>query len=276
MTPSGIETISGTTAAERARPLVCCRACGLIQTGPQTRVFETLDRPRAAPVRLFCARCDARIEPHADARRHALRNRWAAALALAALVIYPAALSLPMLRIERFGHTTDTTIREGVVALVRDGHVAVGVLVFVCSVLAPALKLAAILVLVWASGWRAMFRISSRKLDGAPDARPFAAPEHQQMGLTPALRRKLHQAVEFLGRWGMLDVMLVAVLVAAVKLGDLMSVSPGAGVFLYAAMVVLSLLASAAFDPRALWAAEAPTLEGVRSTTTAPNHERTA
>lgn len=69
----------------------------------------------------------------------------------------------------------------------------------------------------------------------------------------------------------MLDVMLVAVLVAAVKLGDLMSVSPGAGVFLYAAMVVLSLIASAAFDPRALWASSAPTFVDRRLNAQVPN-----
>jgi paraquat-inducible protein A len=63
--------------------------------------------------------------------------------------------------------------------------------------------------------------------------------------------------VEFLGRWGMVDVLLVAVLVAVVKLGDLVTVTPGPGVLAFGSVVVLSLLASAAFDPHALWEPDA-------------------
>lgn len=153
--------------------------------------------------------------------------RWAGALALGALVLYPGALALPMLRIERFGHDHETTIWGGVVSLVRDGHLWVGLLVFACSVVAPVVKLITILALSWRAGG-AIACVSAQT------------------------RRRAHAAVELIGRWGMLDVMLVAVLVAAVKLGDLMSVRAGPGVALYAGMVVLSLLASWVFDPRAI------------------------
>ena len=72
--------------------------------------------------------------------------------------------------------------------------------------------------------------------------------------LLPSRQRALtYRLVEFLGRWGMLDVVLIAVLVAAVKLGDLVEVRPGPGLAVFASVVVLSLLASASFDPHGLW-----------------------
>lgn len=51
----------------------------------------------------------------------------------------------------------------------------------------------------------------------------------------------------------MVDVLLVAVLVAMVKLGDLVEVTPGPGVAAFTAVVLLSLIASALFDPHAIW-----------------------
>jgi paraquat-inducible protein A len=64
------------------------------------------------------------------------------------------------------------------------------------------------------------------------------------------------RAVELVGRWGMLDVLLAAVLVAILKLGDLVTVEVGPGLFAFTACVGLSLLASAFFDPHALWETE--------------------
>ena len=62
--------------------------------------------------------------------------------------------------------------------------------------------------------------------------------------------------IEFIGRWGMVDVLLVAVLVAVVKLGDLVEVTPGPGVVVFGGVVILSLIASAMFDPHAIWEEE--------------------
>ena len=64
--------------------------------------------------------------------------------------------------------------------------------------------------------------------------------------------------VEWTGRWGMLDVLLVAVLVAVVKLGQLMELSAGPGALAFTACVALNLAASASFDPHSLWDEDAP------------------
>lgn len=147
-----------------------------------------------------------------------------AALSLAALLLYPLAMLLPVIAIEQMGAMKTTTIWGGVVALLADGHVVIGLIVLICSVIAPVGKLAALFALC---GGEAI--------------------------LNRRHRAATYRLVEFLGRWGMVDVLLVALLVAAVKLGDWVEVQPGPGVIAFASVVVLSLLASASFEPEAIW-----------------------
>ncbi len=146
------------------------------------------------------------------------------ALAVSAMLLYPAAVLLPVMRISQLGHSHETGIIRGIATLIADGHGVLGLIVLVCSVLVPLAKIFAILILCLGGS-----RFTARH------------------------RRIAHDLVELTGRWGMMDVLLVAVLVAAVKLGDLVDVAPGAGAIAFATVVVLSLLATAAFDPRWLW-----------------------
>jgi uncharacterized paraquat-inducible protein A len=165
-------------------------------------------------------RCGATIRRGA----HPRSAPRAAAFALGALLLYPLAVGLPIMTLEELGHTRETTVWAGMVSLLRNGEVLVGLVVLFCSVIAPLFKLVAILAL--------------------------CAGEM----LLPARHRAItYRLVEFLGRWGMLDVVLIAVLVAAVKLGDLVEVSPGPGLAAFAAVVILSLISSACFDPHGLW-----------------------
>jgi uncharacterized paraquat-inducible protein A len=151
-------------------------------------------------------------------------NRLSAAVALAALISYPLGISLPVMRLEQFGHVSEASIWGGTVSLMAHGQLVVGMVVLICSIVIPVLKLTGLLMLT----------------------------------LGPSLLRTRHQArvyrwIEIAGRWGMIDVLLVAVLVAAVKLGDLVTVAPGPGIAAFGTCVVLSLLASACFNPHAIW-----------------------
>jgi len=66
-------------------------------------------------------------------------------------------------------------------------------------------------------------------------------------------RARLYRVVEFIGRWSLLDIYAVTMLVALVRMGTLASVLPGPGALAFAAVVVLTLLAADSFDPRAIW-----------------------
>ncbi len=148
---------------------------------------------------------------------------WAAAFALGALLLYPAAMSLPVLELHKLGHVRGVTVWSGAVDLMAEGEVAVGVLVFACSVVVPVLKVLGILALSWRRVWG-----------------------------TAAARARAHRIIEWAGRWSMLDVLLVAILVAAIKLGNWADIQAGPGVFAFAGVVVMSLMASATFDVREL------------------------
>lgn len=194
--------------------LRACTACGLVHKIPASIPPRHVAR---------CTRCDTRITRDAHPRT---RSR-AAALALAALILYPVALTLPIMEIERFGHAHETTILGGVTELIAAGDLIVGIVVLFCSVVAPIGKLLAIFVLCAGPA-----SLSKRRLGS------------------------MHNLVAFLGRWGMVDVLLVAVLVAAVKLGDWAEVHAGSGVLVFCAVVILSLLAGLVFDPRVIWSEE--------------------
>jgi paraquat-inducible protein A len=125
------------------------------------------------------------------------------------------------------GHHHAGSILESGMELLFHGEVFIGITVLLCSVVFPLAKLTGLLLISTSHGW--MKR------------------EH--------LARTWH-AVELVGRWGMLDVLLAAVLVAMLKLGDLVTVEPGPGLVAFTACVGLSLLASAFFDPHALWETE--------------------
>jgi paraquat-inducible protein A len=63
----------------------------------------------------------------------------------------------------------------------------------------------------------------------------------------------LYRVTEFVGRWSMVDVFVVAILVALIQLGNVMSIFPGVAALAFAAMVVTTMLAAMAFDPRLIW-----------------------
>ncbi len=136
------------------------------------------------------------------------------ALSLAALILYPHAVELPVMTLTRFGHATSTSILGGIAMLWQDGHGVLAAIVAICSVVVPLGKL---LTLLW--------------LAAAGERSPW--------------RGRLLATLEVTGRWGMLDVLLVAVLVAAVKLGEVVRIEPGLGALAFAACVALAIVATA-------------------------------
>ena len=160
-----------------------------------------------------------------DAAGGRRRNAWAATAAVSALLLYPLGILLPVLEIERFGHAQASSILGGALSLLAHGELLVGAAVFVCSVILPMAKLIGLVLI---------------------------ASIPRRLG-TQAMRARLWKTIEWIGRWGMLDVLLVALLVSMLKLGDLVEVHPGPGLIAFTAMVFLSLISSALFDPHALW-----------------------
>jgi paraquat-inducible protein A len=196
-----------------AENVVACETCGLVQR------VEPLSKGAAAE----CFRCGAFL----GVRRSSASLHVTAALSLAALVLYVPANIYPILRMEFYGAHSDSTIWDGVVSLAQSNQWVVAAIVFMASLVIPLLKLAGLFFLVISTIAR-----KGRRL---------------------RWRTNLYRFIDAVGPWAMLDVFLLAVLVALVKLGQLATVVPGPGLFAFTGVVVFTMLASAAFDPKLIW-----------------------
>lgn len=153
-----------------------------------------------------------------------------AAFTLAALILYVPANVLPILRFEMYGAASENTVWQGTARLYRDGDTIVAAIVFLASIVIPFLKLIGLLYLVIAAQF-----------------------EHRNWQKT---RTWIYRVIETIGRWAMLDVFVLAVLVSLVKLQRLGSVIPGQGLLAFSFVVVFTLFASASFDPQLIWEKE--------------------
>lgn len=153
-------------------------------------------------------------------------NLPALLMTISALVLYFPANFYPIMTMIYLGRSNETTIMGGVINLYESGMLGLAALVFVVSVLVPIVKIVVMLYLL-------LLRRFS----------PFS-------NLTD---HKLLRFVERIGPWSMLDVFLIAVLVALVKLQDMARVEPGPGIIAFAGVVVLTLVASQVMDSRLLW-----------------------
>lgn len=169
-----------------------------------------------------CPRCGSRLELR---RRDSIR--WTIALMLAAMALYIPSHVLPVLTTVELGMVEHSTIIGGMLTFWRSGAYPIAIVIFTASILIPLLKIAALSWLCAASvGW---------------------------LHPSPVALSRIYWFTEWLGRWSMVDIFVVGILVAVVQLGNYMSVSPGPGAIAFAGVVVLTMLAAMSFDPRLLW-----------------------
>ena len=149
------------------------------------------------------------------------------ALLLTATVLYIPANLLPIMNTAQLGTETESTILGGVILLWEMNSYPVATIIFVASVVVPVAKL---LVLSWLC-WSVLRRHRTSELQ----------------------RTNLYRITEFIGRWSMVDVFVVTVLVALIHLGGIMRVTPGLASLAFGVMVMVTMLAAETFDPRLIW-----------------------
>lgn len=169
-----------------------------------------------------CPRCGSHLHLR---KPYSLERTWA--LLAAAGCLYIPANMLPIMTVSGFGGPESNTILTGVVAFWRSHAYPVAIIIFVASVLIPILKVAALIWLCLAA-------------KGATATSPKAL-------------SRLYHITELLGRWSMVDVFVVAILVCLVQLGAIMTITPGPAALSFAGVVVLTMFAAMSFDPRLLW-----------------------
>jgi paraquat-inducible protein A len=181
-----------------------------------------------SPRRQRCPRCDERLETRS---RRSFGQVWA--LLAAAAILYVPANTLPVLSVIQFGQGSPHTIVAGVIELAVDGLWPLAALVFVASVAVPLLKIVGLAWLLITSGNRSQENLRGRTL--------------------------LYRIVEAAGRWSMIDVFMISILTALVQMGALATITPGLGALCFCSVVILTMLAAHAFDPRLMWDAAPPT-----------------
>jgi paraquat-inducible protein A len=181
-----------------------------------------LSVPAAVDEPGFCPRCGENLET----RRHgSIEKTWA--FTCAAAICYIPANLLPVMNTTTASGTEGDTILGGAEFLYTSGSWPLALVVLIASVMIPLGKLVSLAYLL----------ISVQR--GSPKS--------------SGERTRLYRLVAFIGRWSMLDVFVVTFTVALVQLQPLMSVAPGAGIMFFAAVVVLTMLAAEALDPRLIW-----------------------
>ena len=169
-----------------------------------------------------CPRCAGPLHRR---KPNSLARTWA--LLLAAVCFYLPANVFPILSLTRLGAPHDSTILGGAQELLQAGMWPLALLVFCASILVPSLKL---LALTW-----------------------MLVATHRGSDWRLRQRTRLYRVVDQIGRWSMIDVFMLAILVALVRMGILAEVQPRVGAACFAAVVILTMLAAGSFDPRLMW-----------------------
>lgn len=169
-----------------------------------------------------CGRCGSHVH---DRIPDSLQRT--AALLIAAVVLYFPANLLPIMTTDQFGRSVDSTIIGGVVLLWNMGSYPVALVILIASVLVPIGKILIVATLCWTVG------------------------RHQP--ISPRQRMTLYRITEFIGKWSMVDVFVVAILVALIQITGIIVIRPGGAALAFAGVVIVTMLAAESFDPRLIW-----------------------
>lgn len=181
-----------------------------------------LNRREAGTESQTCTRCGATVH---ERRPNSIVRTWA--LLLTAMVLYIPANLLPIMTVSTLGQGSPDTIMSGVVTLMKHGMLPIAAVVFIASILVPTFKLVGIGLLL------------------------YSVQRHQP--LSARQRMLMYRFIEFIGRWSMLDIFVIAILVAVVNFGRIASVEANLGAIAFASVVILTMLAALTFDPRLIW-----------------------
>jgi paraquat-inducible protein A len=170
----------------------------------------------------MCPRCSAVLHLR---KPNSLARTWA--FLLAAMVLYIPAVLLPVMITSTLFSSQSDTILSGVVFLWTSGSWVLATIVFVASIVVPMLKILSLAYLAWSTQLRS--------------------------SLMPRKRTRIYRWVECVGRWSMLDIYVITILVALVQFGSVATIDAGPGAIAFGAVVVLTMFAALSFDPRLIW-----------------------
>ncbi len=169
-----------------------------------------------------CPRCQSSLHQR---KPDSINRTWA--LVLTSLIIFIPANMLPVMTVTRFGNSDPSTIMGGIILLLQHNMYPIALLVFVASILVPLFKLIGLIILLLSIQFQ--WLVNQRK------------------------HTLIFRLIAFIGRWSMLDIFMVSILVALVNFGGFSRIEAGAGASAFACVVITTMLAAISFDSRLLW-----------------------
>jgi len=163
-----------------------------------------------------------------DRKPNSIARTWA--LVLAAFIFYIPANVLPITIVISLGKAQSDTIMSGVIYFIKTGMWPIALVIFLASIAVPMLKLFILIFLLISVQRKSRWRQQDRT--------------------------RLYRITEIIGRWSMVDIFVVTILVALVHLGGLATIHAGPAAIFFGAVVVITIFAAMSFDPRLIWDTE--------------------
>jgi paraquat-inducible protein A len=170
----------------------------------------------------LCPRCGEEVYQRTP---NSVQHTWA--LVLASIIFYIPANLLPMMHVYTFAGIQSDTIMSGVLYFLETGSYMIALVIFIASIVVPITKLLILIYLL----------VSVRK----------NRPVNQKK------RKKLYALTEIIGKWSMVDVYVVAIMIALVHFGGLSQIKAGEGANYFLLVVIVTMVAAMRFDPRLIW-----------------------
>ena len=181
-----------------------------------------LTTERDGGLQMRCQHCGARLHLR---KSNGMARTWAL-LITSLILLFPANL-LPIMTVTYLGEKEPNTIIEGIEHFIQSGDYFIAMIIFFASILVPIFKVVGIMLIMISiqKRWKTWLR-------------------HRTL---------MFRVIKFIGRWSMLDIFVIAVMVALVNLGTLTSITPAPAATYFAAVVISTILASNTFDTRLIW-----------------------
>jgi len=201
-------------------PALTALEAGLIPCPTCRKVFES--PPGDSHGRIFCSRCGEALHGR---RPHSLVNTWALVLT-AAILAFPANL-LPIMAVDFMGSTEASTIMDGIIYFFKEGSYGIGIVILTASILVPLFKIIGLVMILLSVHfrWKSWMR-------------------HKTL---------MFHFIEFIGRWSMLDIFVIALLEVLAGFGFFTTIQAAPAATYFTAVVVFTMLAATSFDTRLLW-----------------------
>ncbi|BCG63837.1 MAG: paraquat-inducible protein A [Methyloprofundus sp.] len=178
--------------------------------------------PQKGQTMVHCPRCHSKVYPRIP---HSFSQSWA--LLISGFILYIPANILPIMTLYKGGAIRTDTIMSGIINLINIGMTPIAIIVFIASILVPLLKMLALAMILLAVQCKRQCNV--------------------------CIRTKLYRIVEFVGRWSMLDIFVISILLGIVKFNNMASVEVEPAAWIFASVVILTMLAAKRFDSRLIW-----------------------